>query len=84
MHQMPDPLIIQALNNLNCHADSVFHIFNGTEIIMAVYITAWNAKYQGWYCLLYTSQIALKLLKIEIKFRMTATAIGSFILGSVI
>ena len=49
MHQMPDPLIIQALNNLNCHADSIFHIFNGTEIIMAVYITAWNAKYQGWY-----------------------------------
>ena len=49
MHQMLNSLLIQSLDNLNCHADGAFYIFDSTEIIVAVYITAWNAKYQGWY-----------------------------------
>ena len=36
-------------NFLKKHADGAFYIFDSTEIIVAVYITAWNAKYQGWY-----------------------------------
>lgn len=46
MHQMLNSLLIQSLDNLNCHADGAFYIFDSTEIIVAVYITAWNAKYQ--------------------------------------
>ena len=49
MHQMLNSLLIQSHDNLNCHADGAFYIFDSSEIIVAVYITAWNAKYQGWY-----------------------------------
>ena len=45
MHQMLNSLLIQSLDNLNCHADGAFYIFDSTEIIVAVYITAWNAKF---------------------------------------